>query len=117
MIKLIHKELDVWKDSIEISISIYQITRSFPKHELYGLVSQLRRAAVSVCSNLSEGSARTSKKERKRFYEIARSSIVEIDTQIIIAYKLGYIKEKDFIKVGGLLNQTFAMTSNLIKRQ
>ncbi len=99
------------------TVSKYQITRSFPKHELYGLVSQLRRAAVSVCSNLSEGSARTSKKERKRFYEIARSSIVEIDTQIIIAYKLGYIKEKDFIKVGGLLNQTFAMTSNLIKRQ
>lgn len=117
MIKLNHKELDVWKDSIEISISIYQITRSFPKHELYGLVSQLRRAAISVCSNLSEGSARTSKKERKRFYEIARSSIVEIDTQIIIAYKLGYIEEKDFIKVGELLNQTFAMTSNLIKRQ
>jgi four helix bundle protein len=93
------------------------MTRNFPKHELYGLVSQLRHAAISVCSNISEGSAWTSKKERMRFYEIARSSIVEIDTQIIIAYKLGYIEEKDFIKRGELLNRTFAMTSSLIKRQ
>lgn len=99
-----------------MSILIYKLTQNFPQHELYGLVSQLRRAAISVCSNLSEGSARSSEKERNRFYEIARSSIVEIDTQLIIARKLGYIKEIDLVRISELLNQTFAMSSNLIKR-
>jgi len=116
MIKLNHKKLDVWKVSIEMSISIYRLTQNFPQHELYGLVSQLRRAAISVCSNLSEGSARSSKKERNRFYEIARSSIVEIDTQLLIARKLSYIKESDLLEVSELLNKTFAMNSNLIRR-
>lgn len=116
MIELNHKKLDVWKLSVEMSVLIYKITQNFPQHELYGLVSQLRRAAISVCSNLSEGSSRSSERERNRFYEITRSSIVEIDTRLIIARKLGYINEIDTVRISELLNQTFAMNSNLIKR-
>jgi four helix bundle protein len=67
---------------------VYKITRLFPRQEQYILVSQIRRAAVSVCSNIAEGGARISKKEKKRFYEVARSSLVEIDSQLEVSIKL-----------------------------
>ena len=87
-----HKDLDVWKKSIEFVTEIYQVTNSFPKHELYGLTSQIRRAAISIPSNIAEGAARNHKKEFKQFLYIALSSCTEIETQIIIAQNLGYIK-------------------------
>lgn len=87
-----HKDLDVWKKSIEFVSEIYQVTSSFPKEELYGLTSQIRRAAISIPSNISEGAARNHKKEFKQFLYISLSSCSEIETQIIIARNLGYIK-------------------------
>ena len=99
MINLSHKKLDVWKLSINVTAIIYEITLLFPKHELYGLTSQLRRASVSVPSNIAEGAARKSAKERCRFYEIARSSLVEIDTQLEIAKQLNYVTKSNLNKV------------------
>lgn len=87
-----HKDLDVWKKSIEFVSEIYQVTSSFPKEELYGLTSQIRRAAISIPSNIAEGAARNHKKEFKQFLYISLSSCSEIETQIIIARNLGYIK-------------------------
>ena len=86
-----HKDLDVWKKSIEFVTEIYQVTNSFPKHELYGLTSQIRRSAISIPSNIAEGAARHHQKEFKQFLYISLSSSTELETQIIIAYNLEYI--------------------------
>lgn len=83
--------MDVWRESIALATHVYEITESFPKSELYGLASQMRRAAVSVGSNIAEGAARFSSKEFAQFLNIAGGSLSELDTQIEIAYNLNYI--------------------------
>ena len=88
MLNLAHKNLDVWKKSLEYVSSIYKLSQSFPREEQFGLTSQLRRASVSLISNIAEGFARSSELETKRFLQIAKSSLVEIDTQIEIAIML-----------------------------
>jgi len=90
-----HKDLEAWKQSINLVIHIYEITSKYPKEELYGLVSQIRRAAVSIPSNLAEGSARSSKSETLRFIDFALGSIAELDTQMIISQRLGYLNSED----------------------
>jgi four helix bundle protein len=82
-----YKELDAWKESMELVQLVYEITQKFPGDEKFGLVSQLRRASVSVLSNIAEGCSRSSNKEYKRFVEIALVSILELETQLIIAAK------------------------------
>jgi len=114
MLDLKHKNLDVWKLSIELVKLIYEITSKFPSTEVYGLSNQLRRASVSFSSNLAEGAARSSKIERKRFYEISRSSLVEIDTQIEIAIALNFIKAENTKEIEVLGDRLFRMTSKLI---
>ena len=114
MINLKHKKLNVWQKGIELTVAVYKITGLFPETELYGLSSQLRRAAVSITSNIAEGAARSSAKERSRFYEISRSSLVEVDTQLEIALKLKYIQQNDMKDLNDLLNHTFALLSNMI---
>ena len=90
-----HKDLDVWKAGIDLASVIYETTKSFPKEEMYGLSSQLRRAAVSVPSNIAEGAARNSDKEFIQFLYIALGSLAEVETQVIIAEKLGYLNDAD----------------------
>ena len=85
-----HKDLDVWKLSVDLVVDIYRLTESFPKNELYGLTSQIRRAAVSIPSNIAEGAARKNTKEFIQFLYISLGSIAEIDTQLIISQRLGY---------------------------
>jgi len=80
-----HKDLDVWKQSIALSKDIYQPTKTYPKEEMFGLVSQMRRAAVSIPSNISEGAARRGKKEFVQFLYIALGSASELDAQIEIS--------------------------------
>jgi four helix bundle protein len=116
MINLAHKNLNVWKLSIALTAIIYEVTKDLPKSEQYGLTSQMRRAAVSVSSNIAEGAARSSKKERRRFYEIARSSLVEIDTQLEISCILGFIPKKQNPDLKDKMNHLFAMLSNMIKK-
>lgn len=116
MLELKHKKLRVWKAGIEFVKEIYLITESFPDREKYGLVSQLRRASVSVPSNISEGASRISGTERKRFYEIARSSLVEADTQIELSIQLGLISRNECEKLAERANMIFAMLSNMIKK-
>jgi four helix bundle protein len=115
MLQLNHKKLNVWKEGINLVKLIYKATESFPKNELFGLCNQLRRASVSVVSNIAEGASRKSKAERIRFYEISRSSIVEIDTQLEIAKELNYIKEDNIIVIENKITHIFSMLSNLIK--
>lgn len=114
MLNSAHKNLEVYKIGLRLIKEIYKLTKYFPKEEQYVLVSQLRRAAVSVFSNIAEGSSRISKSERKRFYEIARSSLVEIDTQIEIALALEYLSPDQIKELEGFINSVFRMLSKMI---
>jgi|TARA_B110000967_G_scaffold65841_1_gene67955 four helix bundle protein len=87
-----HRDLIVWKKSIDFVTKIYKLTERFPKTEMYGLTSQIRRAAVSIPSNIAEGSARDSDKELVRFLTISRASAAEIETQLLISDNLGYLE-------------------------
>jgi four helix bundle protein len=87
-----HRNLVVWRKSMDLVKDIYRATGDFPKHELYGLVSQLRRAAVSVPSNVAEGYGRNSRNELHQFVGTARGSLAEVETQIELARDLGYLR-------------------------
>jgi four helix bundle protein len=89
-----HKDLKIWREGINLVISIYKLTKEFPNEELYGLTSQMRRAAVSYPSNIAEGAARSSNNEYIRFLYISLGSLSELETQIIISEKLNYIQNK-----------------------
>lgn len=88
-----HKDLEAWKESIELVKTVYKISKQFPKDELFCLTSQIRRAVISIPSNIAEGSARVSAKETERFLDIALGSLAEVETQLIIANELEYIKD------------------------
>jgi len=90
--KMTHKDLDIWKEGIELVEEVYKVTAEFPKEEIYGLTNQMRRASISVPSNISEGAARSGKKEFINFLYIALGSLAELETQTIISEKLGYLK-------------------------
>jgi len=114
MLNLSHKNLEVYKIVIMLVKEVYKLTKTFPKEELYVLVSQIRRAAISVCSNIAEGASRVSKKEKKRFYEISRSSLVEADTQLEVAIILDYYKKGQATALERHLESTFRMLSKMI---
>ena len=86
-----YRELEVWKKSMKVVTEVYRITRSFPREELYALTSQLRRAAISIPSNIAEGWGRNSTKEYMQFLRIARGSLLELETQLTISQNLAYL--------------------------
>ncbi len=92
-------DLDTWQEAHKLVIMIYKITKDFPKEEVYGLVSQLRRAAVSVTSNIAEGFSRQSYADKIRFYFMAQGSVTEIQNQLIVARDVGYISNKIFDEI------------------
>ncbi len=114
MLKLNHKKLIVWEKSLNLIKEVYKLTKKLPKEEMYVLTSQLRRASVSVASNIAEGASRKSTIERRRFYQISRSSSVEIDTQIEICKLLEYFKENELINLDAELNNVFALLTAMI---
>ena len=93
----VHKDLIVWQKGIGLVKLVYAATASFPADEVYGLVSQMKRSAISIPSNIAEGFGRGSKKECKRFVHIALGSAIELDTQLIISQELGFIKQEDSV--------------------
>ena len=118
--KRAHKKLDVWKEGVALATDVYKITETFPKSEVYALASQMRRAAVSVPSNIAEGAARHSQKEFSQFLSIAGGSISELDTQMEIAYNLGYISEpqkKDFdLKIDSISSKLAGLIKSVRNR-
>ncbi len=92
-----HEDLDVWKKGIDIVTEIYKITAAFPPEEIYGITNQIRRAAVSIPSNIAEGCARFSNKETLKFISVAVGSVTELQTQFIIAQNLDYISDNSEI--------------------
>lgn len=110
-----HKDLEVWKLSISFVTEIYKITKTFPKDELYGLTSQIRRASVSIPSNIAEGAARKGNKEIIQFLYIALASASEVETQLIIANNLNYIESPEYDEYSNTISRICRMLSSLIK--
>ena len=116
MLKLSHKKLDVWKQSMVLIKRVYLFTNRLPSDEKFNLTSQMRRSSISVASNIAEGFSRTTGKEKKRFLEISRSSLVELDTQFDACIEIGYSNLEELSEVGDLINHIFAMLTNLMKK-
>jgi len=110
-----YKDLNIWQLAVEVVEDVYKITKSFPKEEIYGLTSQMRRCAVSIPSNTAEGFARKSNKEYKQFLYIALGSCAELETQIEISLRLKYITNANCINLIGKVNYIRRMIINLIK--
>jgi four helix bundle protein len=108
-----HKDLKVWQESMTLVTQIYKISEDFPKHEIYGLSSQIRRAAVSIPSNIAEGAGRKGENEFTRFLYIALGSLSEVETQLEISHRLGYIKDIEVINNSIYFIRN--MLANLIK--
>jgi four helix bundle protein len=111
-----YRDLTVWQRSIDLSVAIYDLTGKFPTDELYGLTSQLRRAAVSVPSNIAEGYGRASRQDYRRFVSMARGSALEVQTQLIIAMKLGYATENRMKPLQALVDEIAKMLWALMEK-
>ncbi|MDP3957466.1 MAG: four helix bundle protein [bacterium] len=92
-------DLRVWQEGHKLVLEVYRITKNFPKEEIFGLVSQIRRAVVSITSNIAEGFARNSEKEKFQFYAIAKGSLVEVQNQLLIARDVKYTSQEEFQKL------------------
>ena len=107
-------ELTVWRKSIDLVVSVYHLTESFPDNERFGLTNQMRRAAVSIPSNIAEGHARKGDIEFSRFLKIAYGSSAELETQLVIAKEIQFILEKDSIKLSEQITEIRKMLNSLI---
>ena len=107
-----HKDLDVWKEGIDLVVEIYKATKKFPKEELYGITSQLRRASVSFPSNIAEGYARKHIGELVQYLYHSLGSLSEVETQLIISNRLGYLDSNELLDIVEILRRKFL---NLIK--
>jgi len=107
-----HKDLDVWKESMNLVKEVYKLTESFPKEEIYGLASQMRRAAVSIPSNVAEGAARNSDKEFIQFLYVSLGSLAELETQLLLSRELGFLKNEE---INGNIERARKLLLGLIK--
>jgi len=113
-LQLAHTKTPVFQESKKFILECYSITKDFPKDEKFTLVHQMRRAALSVHLNIAEGCSRKSEAERKRFFEISRGSLIEVDAAMDIAYSLNYKTEVELKVFGGHLVNTFKQLTGLI---
>lgn len=115
-----YRELIVWQDGIKLAKAVYKLTEKFQKHEVYALADQIRRAVVSVPSNISEGQARKAPGDFRRFLHIALGSLAEVDTQLVLAQEFGYIdqEEVDLLdeQIQGLRMRLYALINSLPAR-
>lgn len=111
-----YKKLLVWQKAMDLVVLVYEITKNLPKEEIYGLTSQIRRCAVSIPSNIAEGSERKTTGEFKQFLGIAKGSCAELDTQLCIASKLSMIDEDKYIVVNNMNQEILKMLGKLITK-
>ncbi len=116
-LKLNHQKLDIYNYSYTFVLECYRLSRHLPDNEKFGMISQIRRAALSVHLNIAEGASRKSEIERKRFYEISRSSIVEIDAALDIANGLEYLQSYNTSNLGEVMIRCFKILTGLIASQ
>jgi four helix bundle protein len=109
------RELVAWQKAYELTLEIYRVTTAFPKKEIYGFVSQMRRAAVSIPSNIAEGYQRQSRKEYMQFLSIAYSSCGELETQLLLSHDLGFLDGSTFKKILSLQEEVSKLLFKLIR--
>ena len=110
-----HKQLEAWKQSMDLVIEIYRTTENFPSQEIYGLTNQIRRAAVSIPSNIAEGAAKQTKKEFTNYLHMAQGSLSELDTQIELARRLGYLDDENWKILDQRMERIDKMITGLIR--
>ena len=110
-----YRRLKAFRKADELVVSVYKATANFPRHEMFGLTLQMRRAAISVPANIAEGYARPHDGEKKRFYSIALASLTELEYYIDLALKLGYITEETHFELADLQTETAKLLTGLIK--
>ena len=110
-----YKELKVWQKSVDLAVKIYDATKNFPREEVYGLTSQIRRCAVSIASNIAEGAGRNSKKDFNNFLGISNGSSCELETQLIIAQRINLIDKTDLESIQQEINEIQKMNWSLKK--
>ena len=108
-----YRDLKVWNTAVQLTLEIYRITESFPKSEQFGLTSQLRRAAVSVASNIAEGHARSTRGEYRNLLSIARGSAIEVEVQLFLAEQIGYVQSPMLVKARDHCDAISRMITNL----
>jgi len=108
-------DLDAWKEGHKLVLIIYQVTKHFPKEEMFGLVSQMRRCAVSITSNIAEGFSRHSYKEKIQFYSTSLGSVTELQNQLLIARDVSYIDKENFCNIAELSVKVHKIINGLIK--
>lgn len=111
------EKLIVWQKSRELTVLVYKITKGFSNDERYGLVSQMRRCAVSISSNIAEGTGRRNSKDKARFTELAYGSALELLNQIILSHDLEFLSEEQYIKIREKISEITAMLDSLRKSQ
>jgi four helix bundle protein len=109
-----HKRLNIWAKVVELIKNVYKITSEFPREELYGIVSQMRRAAISIASNIAEGCARKSNQEKIQFFTVSRGSLSELDAQLEISLSLDFINKDEYKKINEELDEISRMLQGLI---
>ena len=109
-------DLNAWKEGHKLVLMIYSVTKQFPKEELFGLTNQLRRAAISLTSNIAEGFSRRSYKEKLQFYSIALGSLTEIQNQLLIAKDIGLLTAKNFSDIANQTVEVSKVMNGLIKK-
>jgi four helix bundle protein len=110
-----HRDLIAWQRAMDLVVAVYQATKSYPKDELYGLTNQTRRAAASVPANIAEGQGRRSKKEFCQFLSNARGSLLELDTHLELAVRLGYSKEERYRELYRQLHEVGRLVNGLLR--
>jgi four helix bundle protein len=116
-LQLAHTKLNVYQFSQELTLECYRVTKKFPPDEKFAMSSQIRRAALSVHLNIAEGCSRKSEKERNRYFEIARGSVIEVDSAIGIGYKIGYVRIEDIQLLGESIIKTFKLLSGMMRSE
>ena len=111
-----HKDLDVWNLAMELAVEAYTLSRTFPQEERYGLALQMRRSAVSIASNVAEGAARNSRKEFIRFLYFSLGSTAELETQILLAHRLGYLPQTNVLSLVELVRKLLLGLLRSLKR-
>jgi four helix bundle protein len=110
-----HKKLDTWKLSMNLVLDVYRTIETFPKEEKYGLVDQIRRAVISIPSNIAEGAARHTKKEFINYLHIAQGSLSELDTQLELAKRLGYLSDSAWHDLDTKMDRVDKLITGLIR--
>jgi four helix bundle protein len=111
-----YRQLTVWKKAVDLTVEIYRITKKFPRSELYGLTSQIRRAAAAIPANIAEGYGRGYRREYVQFLRIAFSSGTELETHILIANRVRYLSKEEYKKISDQLVEVMKMLNVLTKR-